>query len=514
MIAGWLVWSTGRPTSGLVATILFFYQVAPLVKGSSWQRVSPAVMGVLQAIFAFAPPDVDWMTDSSSSSSSSSSNSGGAARGICVIEEMTAVQKIAARVLFQAIVLGCIFVVFVMHGGGHRLMPSRIKAPESWMGTYMAVITRLLTIAYITLVLVPLQLVQCVWMDGDHVWWWDAEVHCYETGWQVGAFVAIGVLSPLPAVLMWMTSRRVLIGRGPSRDRHREGSNSHSHSSIRLTSATGQGDTKLLNNRASDNWELSPMAAISPSSASSPLTAATTATTATATSSGGANKVAMWRIAADKQLCTGFREERRWWLGMSMYRRLIVVIVYTTITDQVWRSLTMTSVCCVFVAMNLGLRPFANRMTHWVETVSLVVLCALSATAAPQLARAEFGSGLAISREGGLEALQIVLIMIPGAMWVGVSIGQKIMMILQERKLSKLDAASRNEPSLEKVHGTGYGPPAALPALPNNATGAGDDNTTAEMVVMSPLAKEGHGVGEWEAVVLSNLSSKSFGEMY
>ena len=196
---------------------------------------------------------------------------------------------------------------------------------------------RFLTIAYTTLALVPLQLLQCVELSGARVWWFDASVQCYEAAWQKAAFCAVAVLYPVPVVTIvvlqrWARARAGLSG---------------------------------------------------------------------------------WQQAVQRVLTSGVRKDRGWWIGVSLLRRLLFVIVFTVVTDRNWRSLGTTVLCLLFVALNLKVAPFESAAAQRLETVSLIVLGMLSASTGPALSRVQYGSREGMSDERGLEWVQLVLTMVP-----------------------------------------------------------------------------------------------------
>ena len=86
-------------------------------------------------------------------------------------------------------------------------------------------------------------------------------------------------------------------------------------------------------------------------------------------------------------LCVGYSTERSFWLGVSLYRRLLLAVAYTQIYDYNWRSMATTSLCVVFVVLNMRYRPLANRLSHRLENVSLMCLAGLSILSGPQMAQ-------------------------------------------------------------------------------------------------------------------------------
>ena len=125
-----------------------------------------------------------------------------------------------------------------------------------------------------------------------------------------------------------------------------------------------------------------------------------------------------WRQAVQRVLTSGVRKDRGWWIGVSLLRRLLFVIVYTGVTDRNWRSLGTTVLCLFFVALNLKVAPFENAAAQRLETVSLVVLGVLSASTGPALSRVQYGSRESMSDERALEWVQLVLTVVPVAGFV------------------------------------------------------------------------------------------------
>ena len=90
-------------------------------------------------------------------------------------------------------------------------------------------------------------------------------------------------------------------------------------------------------------------------------------------------------------LGNGYKESRRWWLGVSLYRRFLVVLIYTQARDGVTRGALMTVASVCFLVGQVWLEPFKERVTNVAESVSLVCLCVLSVLAEPQLSLQYFG---------------------------------------------------------------------------------------------------------------------------
>ncbi len=101
------------------------------------------------------------------------------------------------------------------------------------------------------------------------MWWFDAEIECYEPLWQKAAIAAVAILAPLPFLCVFILRR----------------------------------------------WE---------------------------TETGLNN----WQRELRRVLSNGFVEKRRWWLGVSLLRRLLLVVSFTMIQDQTWKSVA-SSVLCV-----------------------------------------------------------------------------------------------------------------------------------------------------------------------
>ena len=141
----------------------------------------------------------------------------------------------------------------------------RARAPDSLQ--YFGVLVRFVTIAYTTLILVPLQMLQCVDISGRLVWWFDASVSCYEQPFQKAAIFAVAMLCPLPFVCMIAMQR----------------------------------------------WS--------------------------------GSDLAPWQQEVARVLSNGYTDKRRWWLGVSLLRRLLLVITFVNVQDLAWRSVTTTVLC-------------------------------------------------------------------------------------------------------------------------------------------------------------------------
>ena len=166
-IAAFLVaTTTSLSTSMSMSVQLYFYQVLSLVKsklvmsvskfhprtGTPWRHTSQTVLASLQSVFNLAP---------------SSSDSG--SYGICLIESLTASRRLGAQILLQGVVLLAFGVVYVAHEAVWRAALSRRegqqhRAPSA--AVYGGAVVRFLTIAYTTLSVVSLQLLQCVDIAG------------------------------------------------------------------------------------------------------------------------------------------------------------------------------------------------------------------------------------------------------------------------------------------------------------------------------------------------------------
>ena len=124
-----------------------FLTLCSMHTGTPWQYSSLVVLAVLQSVFNLVP-------------SGGESNTG----GVCIAPSLTASRKLGAQLVFQVVVLMSFGVVYCAHSA---LWRSRLHARlgEERRPTkelYIAAVIRFLTIAYTTLALVPLQMLQCV----------------------------------------------------------------------------------------------------------------------------------------------------------------------------------------------------------------------------------------------------------------------------------------------------------------------------------------------------------------
>ena len=315
-------------SSGMLSVLLYYYQVLPLIKSTPWKHTSPTLMLILQSAFNFSP-----------SGSSSDSD------GVCLIPNMTTSQKIGSRMLLQGVICLAIVVTYIVHFGCWKARIHRwFDDHRPHISHYIATWIRFCTIAYTTLVLVPLQMIQCVDIGDEHknVWWWDASVECYR-GWQKAGFAAIGILSPLPLFVILLLWKK------------------------------WKGE-EVLDSK--------------------------------------------WKKGIYRVLSGPYREERRWWLGVSLYRRLMMVVVYSTITDLNWRAMSASGLCVIFLVMNYVMQPFRNAVTHRSECGSLLLLCMISILSSPQLSQIEFGTTSSIFGEEGLEWIQFLIGIGPAAGYV------------------------------------------------------------------------------------------------
>ena len=58
-----------------------------------------------------------------------------------------------------------------------------------------------------------------------------------------------------------------------------------------------------------------------------------------------ARALSAWQEEVRRVLSEGCKAERGWWLGVSLMRRLSLVIVYTTISDQTWKAMASCVLC-------------------------------------------------------------------------------------------------------------------------------------------------------------------------
>ena len=170
-------------------------------QSTPWKHTSAVAFAFVEALFSFSP----------------SGQSGGA--GVCFAKGMTAQNKVAGRIVFPGVVFGAIGIVWLAHwavyavseflvhttrrrrhgsvtpGGGpveasaaesHTESP----APGPWYrrvhdagppsaGRYASAVACFVSIAFITLSLAAVEMIQCFTMNGRLVWLWDAGVECY-----------------------------------------------------------------------------------------------------------------------------------------------------------------------------------------------------------------------------------------------------------------------------------------------------------------------------------------------
>lgn len=171
---------------------LFFFQVLPLVREGPVlaDGFTSRTLEILQTVFSLSIGD----------------NTGDSGGGVCILASMSAVQKMGFKIVFQAIVFGAIGVCFLGHWFLHKFVGA-FRNQHLHSAHYVAVAMRFTTIAYITLVLVPLRYLQCVDVGGEKVWWWDASQVCFKQSWQIASFVAICVLGPAPLLLIVLLVR-------------------------------------------------------------------------------------------------------------------------------------------------------------------------------------------------------------------------------------------------------------------------------------------------------------------
>ena len=52
-----------------------------------------------------------------------------------------------------------------------------------------------------------------------------------------------------------------------------------------------------------------------------------------------------WQKEMRQVLTNGFKPKRRWWLGVSLLRRLLLVITFTQVIDLTWKAVAMCVLC-------------------------------------------------------------------------------------------------------------------------------------------------------------------------
>ena len=230
-----------------------------------------------------------------------------------------------------------------------------LSAPDRMR--YLGAFIRFVTIAYTTLILVPLQMLQCVTISDELVWWFDANVVCYEPPFQKAAIFAVAILCPLPLVCMFVMQR----------------------------------------------WTAD---------------------------------LAPWQQEVVRVLSNGYRDKRRWWLGVSLLRRLLLVVTFVTVQDKTWGSVATTVLCIgnagflslslhtmllsvtVYVVLNLRLQPFETPSTHRFETVSVTLLAILAASSGPALAKKQYGTTAGMKHREEFEWVQLVCAVGPIVLYV------------------------------------------------------------------------------------------------
>ena len=173
-------------------------------QSTPWKHTSAVAFAFVQSLFSFSP----------------SGQSGGV--GVCFAKGMTARNKVAGRIVFPGVVFGAIGIVWLAHwavyavaeylvhmtrrhgnSDGRRgirdssetaTVPAqpRTEQPERmpWyrrvhdagppsVGRYASAVACFLSIAFITLSLAAVEMIQCFTMNERLVWLWDAEVECY-----------------------------------------------------------------------------------------------------------------------------------------------------------------------------------------------------------------------------------------------------------------------------------------------------------------------------------------------
>lgn len=202
-----------------------------------------------------------------------------------------------------------------------------------------------------TMVLTPLQLIQCLFVNGKNVWYFDGEVNvcfcefesviCTLPGsvlrgkcdcdcepanqfslqelWQKIAFAAFIILLPVPFFVMSLI-------------RHWDKSSQLSELQQEIRRCLGDG---YADNRR-------------------------------------------WFVDIPVSCSNNAKYFRVRWIGISLLRRLILAIVSTTILDRNWRAMATTSLTIFFLLVHIRLKPFFIRLTHHYESVCLVFLSILS----------------------------------------------------------------------------------------------------------------------------------------
>eukprot|EP01121_Diplochlamys_sp_Union-15-3_P013334 TRINITY_DN4124_c0_g1_i2.p1 TRINITY_DN4124_c0_g1~~TRINITY_DN4124_c0_g1_i2.p1 ORF type:complete len:447 (+),score=32.07 TRINITY_DN4124_c0_g1_i2:830-2170(+) len=73
-----------------------------------------------------------------------------------------------------------------------------------------------------------------------------------------------------------------------------------------------------------------------------------------------------------------YRRYRRWWESVRLFRRFLLVGLYTLIADPFLRSFLLCLTSAAILATHLHFKPFKEILVHWAENASLFFLFLLS----------------------------------------------------------------------------------------------------------------------------------------
>jgi hypothetical protein len=156
----------------------------------------------------------------------------------------------------------------------------------------------------------------------------------------------------------------------------------------------------------------------------------------------------------------GYRDEMGFWTGVSLYRRLVLVLMFVFISDPAWQSVFLATACVAYVVTNMRYRPFRSVGSHCAECCALATLTLLAASSVPAMARLTMRAPVGVPNEAAFEALQFLLFLLPILGYAGMHLGRVV-------------AAARNR----------FRPRTAEPKL--------EEERELAMVFLSPPTREG-----------------------
>jgi len=117
-----------------------------------------------------------------------------------------------------------------------------------------------------------------------------------------------------------------------------------------------------------------------------------------------------------------YRSQRRWWESMLMFRRLVVLVLFTFIPYPIWRALSLFVGCFLVLLTHVYFQPYESERAQRVETAFLINLTLIAAFQIPEGVYSYLGQ---VYNMQSLQWVEVVLIVLPFGYCVGVLIFDK-----------------------------------------------------------------------------------------